>query len=176
MSGSSRARFVIHVEGEPVEVELDAEGGASVGDARYQVTPTGDGRIIVRRADSSTQHVITIAGSPRPAFAHVDGKAARVEVQSAAEAALDAALGGGRAGAGSGQIKAPMPGRVVKLLVAVGDTVEVDAPVVIVEAMKMENELAAPVAGTVKEIHAAAGDAVDAGAMLLTIEAPEDDA
>jgi biotin carboxyl carrier protein len=68
-------------------------------------------------------------------------------------------------------VKAPMPGRVVKLLVAVGDRVAAGQPVIVVEAMKMENELRAPAGGAVTEVRATAGLAVEAGAVLIVIGA-----
>ena len=73
-------------------------------------------------------------------------------------------------GAGPTRIASPMAGRVVKVLVAVGDAVAVRQGLVIVEAMKMENELRAPRAGTVREVHAREGGSVDTGAMLVVIE------
>ncbi|TAK17500.1 MAG: biotin/lipoyl-binding protein [Acidobacteria bacterium] len=63
-----------------------------------------------------------------------------------------------------------MPGRVVRLLVKVGDEVELRQGVVVVEAMKMENELGAPKAGRVKDIAVAEGQSVEAGRVLLVIE------
>jgi biotin carboxyl carrier protein len=66
-------------------------------------------------------------------------------------------------------IKAPMPGRVVRVLVAAGDRVKARQGVVVVEAMKMENELRAPRDGTVKDIAVAPGAAVESGAVLLVI-------
>ena len=83
----------------------------------------------------------------------------------------------GRGGADSGggahgeqAVLAPMPGRVVRVLVALGDEVAVRQPVVVVEAMKMENELRSPKAGRVKELNVAPGTSVDAGRVLLVIE------
>jgi biotin carboxyl carrier protein len=66
-------------------------------------------------------------------------------------------------------IKAPMPGRVVRVLVAAGDHVKARQGVVVVEAMKMENELRAPRDGTVKEVAVEPGAAVESGAVLLVI-------
>ena len=66
-------------------------------------------------------------------------------------------------------IKAPMPGRVVRLLVGIGDRVSARQGVVVVEAMKMENELRTPRGGIVKEIAAAPGAAVESGAVLLVV-------
>jgi biotin carboxyl carrier protein len=76
-------------------------------------------------------------------------------------------LGGGAA---EGVLSTSMPGRIVRLLVEVGQDVEAGQPLLIVEAMKMENEMKAPVAGRVEELMVAQGDAVEAGASLARIE------
>ena len=62
-----------------------------------------------------------------------------------------------------------MPGRIVKLLVAVGETVSAGRPALVIEAMKMENELACTQSGTVTRILVSAGDAVERGAPLIEI-------
>jgi biotin carboxyl carrier protein len=77
---------------------------------------------------------------------------------------------GGRSGSGPQRLVAPMPGKVVRVLVNTGDTVRARQPVVVVEAMKMENELRASRAGMVGEIHAREGMSVDAGALLIVIQ------
>ena len=76
----------------------------------------------------------------------------------------------GTAGSSDGAVRSPMPGKVVKILVAKGATVVRGQGVVVVEAMKMENELSAPRDGVVKEISVAEGQPVDGGALLLTLE------
>jgi len=74
-------------------------------------------------------------------------------------------------GVGRGaSVKSPMPGRVVRVLVAAGDRVGAGQPLVVVEAMKMENELRAPAAGVVTKVGVEAGAAVDTGAVLIVIE------
>jgi acetyl-CoA/propionyl-CoA carboxylase biotin carboxyl carrier protein len=80
--------------------------------------------------------------------------------------------GGGpvAAGGGSGAVAVPMQGTIVKVLVAVGDTVEVGQTVCVLEAMKMENAITAEVAGTVKEVRVAAGDSVGGGDVVVVIE------
>lgn len=67
------------------------------------------------------------------------------------------------------KLTAPMPGKIVKILVAVGDTVEAGRGVLVMEAMKMENELKAVRAGTIQEIRVREGQAVETGAVLLVI-------
>lgn len=71
---------------------------------------------------------------------------------------------------GSAEIKTAMPGKVVRVLVASGDTVAKGDGVIIVEAMKMQNEMKAPKDGTVREIKAAEGQTVNAGDVLVVIE------
>lgn len=80
-----------------------------------------------------------------------------------------AALHQGEACAASGTLASPMPGRLVKLLVAVGDAVTAGQPLCVVEAMKMQNELTAPAEGVVTSIGFKPGDQVAAGAVLLQI-------
>ncbi|MCY3560756.1 MAG: acetyl-CoA carboxylase biotin carboxylase subunit [bacterium] len=79
--------------------------------------------------------------------------------------------GGASAGRGDGEVRTPMQGTVVKVLVAVGDTVATGDPVVVLEAMKMENNLLAACNGTVREVRVAAGDLVGGGDLVVLIEA-----
>ena len=78
-----------------------------------------------------------------------------------------ASAAGARAPARGESIRAPIAGKVVKILVAVGDPVAPGSAVIVLEAMKMENELAAERGGTVSAIHKAAGQAVDTGDLLV---------
>jgi biotin carboxyl carrier protein len=73
-------------------------------------------------------------------------------------------------GTGPQRVVAPMPGKVVRVLVGPGDAVRARQPLVVVEAMKMENELRAARDGTVAEIHAREGTSVEAGALLVVIQ------
>ena len=75
----------------------------------------------------------------------------------------------GASAGGSGNVEVPMQGTIVKVLVAVGDAVEAGQAVVVLEAMKMENQIAAEKAGTVKEIKVKAGDTVGAGDVVVVI-------
>ena len=74
------------------------------------------------------------------------------------------------AGSGSGQVIVPMQGTIVKVLVAVGDVVEVGQSICLLEAMKMENAVAAEKDGVVKELRVTAGDSVGAGDVVAVIE------
>lgn len=76
----------------------------------------------------------------------------------------------GRNDQGAAQILAPMPGKVVKVLVELGAEVEAGAGIVVVEAMKMQNEMKAPKAGTVVKLDASPGMTVNTGEVLAVIE------
>ena len=77
---------------------------------------------------------------------------------------------GGGAGGGSGQIAVPMQGTIVKVLVEVGQAVEAGQSVVVLEAMKMENQIEADKSGTIKAINVKPGDTVGAGDVVVVIE------
>ena len=71
---------------------------------------------------------------------------------------------------GRQMVSVPMPGKIIAVLVAVGDAVEKGQGLVIVEAMKMENEVRSPISGEVKEIKVKPGDTVEGGALLVIVE------
>ena len=87
----------------------------------------------------------------------------------AAKKPARAAAAAGAAGGGSGDVTAPMQGTIVKILVEVGQAVEAGQAVVVLEAMKMENQITAEKSGTVKEIKVAAGATVGAGDVVVVI-------
>jgi acetyl-CoA/propionyl-CoA carboxylase biotin carboxyl carrier protein len=98
-----------------------------------------------------------------PAVAVAGAPAAKKKQRSAGS-------GGGGGAIASGSVEAPMQGTIVKVLVEVGQAVEVGAGIVVLEAMKMENQINAEKAGTVKEIKVTAGDTVGGGDILAVIE------
>ncbi|HEX3282064.1 MAG TPA: acetyl-CoA carboxylase biotin carboxyl carrier protein subunit [Pyrinomonadaceae bacterium] len=83
---------------------------------------------------------------------------------------LSSALGSAGHDHGSAEILSPMPGKIVRVLVEVGAKVEAGAGIIVVEAMKMQNEMKAPKAGVVVSINAEAGATVNAGDVLAVIE------
>ena len=99
------------------------------------------------------------------------GERFEVEVQDDRSRQIEALTGQGRKAAVGGVVKAPMPGLVVRVEVSEGQVVEVGEGLVVVEAMKMENELRASHAGVVEQIHVSAGQRVEKGAPLVTLSA-----
>jgi biotin carboxyl carrier protein len=74
---------------------------------------------------------------------------------------------------GPGTVQAPLPGLVLELKVKEGDSIQAGQPLVVMEAMKMENVVPAPHTGTVRRIHVAAGDSVGEGDPLVDVARPE---
>ena len=82
---------------------------------------------------------------------------------------------GGTAPTGTQTIRAQMPGKVVKLLVALGASVDAEGGLLILEAMKMENEIKSPIAGVVSELAVGEGDSVETDQLLCVVDPPEGD-
>ena len=127
--------------------------------------------------------LVVVDGRPRVVTVERNGKSARVwvdgapvEVEIRTEADLLVERFGLDAGdtAAEREVRAPMPGLVLRVLAEPGQAVEAGAGLVVLEAMKMENELTAPAAGVVAAVHAAAGDAVGKNDLLLELEPPAD--
>jgi pyruvate carboxylase subunit B len=98
---------------------------------------------------------------------HVDGRRFAVEVVDERTRSINEMTGGSQAVRGPKPVRAPMPGLIVRIEVAEGDTVGTGQGIVIVEAMKMENELKADGGGVVSRIHVVAGQTVDKGTVLV---------
>jgi biotin carboxyl carrier protein len=111
---------------------------------------------------------LTLDGSPPDFKAVATGYRGRANVES--ERTRSASQANPRPAAASVPVvRSPMPGRIVRVLVAKGATVSPGQGLVVVEAMKMENEVRAAAAGTVVEVHVVPGDAVEASAKLVTL-------
>jgi pyruvate carboxylase subunit B len=82
------------------------------------------------------------------------------------------ATGGRRGGGHAAALKSVMPGVVREIRIVAGDTVQAGQPLLILEAMKMENEIRAPAEGVVEKVHVEPGTAVEKGALLVTLAPP----
>ena len=146
-------RLTVRLDGQPVSVEAAALAGG-----RWSLRLPGSGRhhevVIISRPEAGTFEAL------------VDGLSVPVRVSTGMAVAKKA----GAHGEGPDRVTAPMPGKVVKLLVGAGDQVTARQGVVVVEAMKMENELRAGRAGVVREVLVTEGASVEAGTPLLVIE------
>ena len=111
---------------------------------------------------------LTTEGQPPELGAIASGHRSYVRVESERQRAASAAKKGGGA-ANEKLVKSPMPGRVIKMLVAKGDEVALGQTLCVVEAMKMENEVKAKAACTIAEVHVKEGATVESGAKLITL-------
>ena len=166
-------RYSVTVAGQARTVELEPkENGAwrVVVDGKertLEVRPSNGG---VSWIDGTTVVQALVDGAlPRPTVT-LRRQVIPVEIADAREAAL-AAVGKGRAqAAGPLTVRAPIPGRVARVMVKAGDAVTGGKGLVVLEAMKMENEIKAPRDGVVKSVGCSEGAAVEAGQTLVVVE------
>ena len=166
-------RYFVTVEGRTFEI--DPGGGALTVDGR----PVGaDLRAIPGSAlrhlivDGRSVPVIVEEGDePASWSVRVAGRRFDVEVLDERARAIREVTGSSRSAQGPRPVRAPMPGLVVRLEVEVGEAVAAGQGIVIVEAMKMENELKADAAGIVSKIHTEPGHVVEKGTILVEFDA-----
>jgi biotin carboxyl carrier protein len=123
--------------------------------------------VLSLRVDGRAWRVVLEDDANEPAV-HVGG--ARVAYRVDDPRSLKTRRGRAAGTDGPRAIKASMPGRVVRVLVQKGDAVEAHQGVVVIEAMKMQNELKSPKAGKVAELRVGPGDTVAAGDVLAIVE------
>ena len=163
--------FAVKIDGKERTVEIDA-GKVRVDGVDLGVTieEAGSGLLVLR--DGVEQTIAQVDGQAPKLTVEIrrpgaDPVVLAAEVTDARKAEADAAKTAHAAGPAT--LRSPIPGRVAKLLARPGDQVAAGQTVVVLEAMKMENELRAPRAGTVSEVRCAEGAPVEAGQDLATI-------
>ncbi|MBZ0263621.1 biotin/lipoyl-binding protein [bacterium] len=116
-------------------------------------------------------YLLAIDGNDSPGNyrIHMMGYDYEAEVVSAREAYLRDFVRAAGVGKSEGVVKAPMPGKIVKLHVNEGDDVAKNKGIMVMEAMKMENEIRSPIAGKVSRFHVQSGDTVEKGQILFEI-------
>ncbi len=144
VDGVSAVAHAVELEGTPVRV-------VTIGDAVH--------RVLVRRGSSRGRYTLWL-----------DGFRYEVEALDDRTRAIRELSGAASGPAGPAPLVAPMPGMIVRIAVQAGDVVHAGQGLVVMEAMKMENELRATSAGTVKSVLATVGSAVEKGAILLELE------
>lgn len=162
-------KFTVTLDGQPFIVEI--EGVTALG-RRLTVIVNGETLTLNLPDPEATLEAIewmVVNGRPYEFVSDPDlhwlrasGGLHRLEVR-------DMAAGTVRPHSGDGRVKAPIPGLIARVLVAAGETVEAGAPVIVLEAMKMENEIRAPFSGRVVAIHVTPGQSVIRNEVLVEI-------
>ena len=146
----------------------------SLGDGRYQVSIDGTVRTVDSRRTGAAgfslliDHAATevsVVARGDTYLVDVGGRAHRVRLLDARRARAE-----GTRGIGEREVRAAMPGKVVAVLVATGAAVTRGQGILVIEAMKMENEVVAPRDGTVQELRVKSGQTVEAGELLAIVE------
>jgi biotin carboxyl carrier protein len=172
--GSGVKAVTVVRKGALLHVEVD--GRVHVVDAR-RVGENGISMLVRAGTDGVPVRSVDAALAAKSANGdydvHLDGRTVSVDIRPSTRLSSQGpsgSLGGPSKTAGPQRVTSPMPGKIVKVLVKAGDEVKARQGLVVVEAMKMENELRAGRDGRVREVMAVEGRSVDAGAVLLVVE------
>jgi acetyl-CoA/propionyl-CoA carboxylase biotin carboxyl carrier protein len=161
--------YEFRVEGSDTVVTLEPSGRgwvAQVGDYRWTVAHWQPGHMLLDEG-RSVRYGYSWDTSQRRGQVTLSGRPVQVERPAVRGQA------GRSGGASTGRVKAPMNGQVVKVDKKVGEHVRAGEVVVVLEAMKMENEVTSPVEGTLESIHVRPGQAVAAGEPLFAVKPTE---
>jgi len=167
-------KYLATLDGAEHELEIEETSGHSyavrVGTQRFEIDlrRVGTGSFSILVGERAFDFDVTQQGD-ETAVASRTG-VYRVSLIDERRRAMRAAAGATRHISGPAELRAMMPGRVVKVLVKAGDEVETNQGVLVVEAMKMENEIKAPKAGRVVDVKVAEGQTVEKGVVMAVIE------
>jgi len=165
-------KYVVLIDGQAIEVEVDGERVTIAGQtysASLNVIPGTPLRQLLLDGRPLTLSVEPL-GRGRWALAP-GGERLEVEVLDERTRHIRSLTGGGDQRRAAAVLKAPMPGLVVRVQAKAGDAIIAGAGLIVLEAMKMENELKAASAGTVKAVRVTPGEAVEKGQVLVEFEA-----
>ena len=166
-------QFKSDINGKEFSIELnDNITEATVNGTTYpvEVLSQDSGRLLVR-SGTRTFKIDNIDVNNKNVAFSLNGTYLEAEVKNEQDLLLEKLGFQADAISTSGSVNAPMPGKILELLVSEGDEVEEHQPVLILEAMKMENELKSQVKGAVSKLHITEGDNVEKNQILLEIEA-----
>ena len=165
-------KYFVNVGGREIELSLDGDQveveGATL---RASIADVAGTPVRMLTIGDEVHRIVVRPGATRGSYVlWVDGYRHEVEALDERRRAIRELAGQSAEAAGPTPLRAPMPGMIVRIHVQVGDVVQMGQGLVVMEAMKMENELRAPVGATVKAVHAQVGTAVEKGALLLELE------
>jgi len=165
-------KYFVSVGGREIELSFDGDeievGGSTL---RASVADVAGTPVRMLTIGDEVHRIVVRPGATRGAYVlWVDGYRHEVEALDERMRAIRALAGQSATATGPAPLLAPMPGMIVRISVQAGDVVQAGQGLVVMEAMKMENELRASVAATVKAVHTQVGTAVEKGALLLELE------
>ncbi len=165
-------KYFVRIGDEEHEVVLDAEGvhldGVDVG---ASVVPIDGTPVRMVTIGDEVHRVVIRPGMGRGSYTlWLDGYRFDVEALDERTRAIRERAGVGAKASGPAPLVAPMPGLIVRVNAQVGDAVQPGLGLVVMEAMKMENELRAQAAGRVKSVLVTPGTAVEKGTILIELE------
>jgi biotin carboxyl carrier protein len=165
-------KYFVRINDDRHEVTLDGEGVHVDGeDVAAQVMSVDGTPVRMVTIGDEVHRVVVRPGATRGEYTlWLDGWRFEVEALDERTQAIRDLSGAAAGPSGPAPLKAPMPGLIVRVSVQVGDQVQAGQGIVVMEAMKMENELRATAAGKVKSILATPGTAVEKGALLVELE------
>lgn len=155
-------RFHLSHGSDEIVADVSGDGLVTIDGRVYHVTPAGPGRYRVT-TESGHGRLVAVAGPAHACWIASDGRVEELTVDASPRRAA------GARGAEAG-MTAPMPATVVKVMVAPGDPVTAGAPVVVLEAMKMELTIRASKDGVVRAVSCTVGEIVAPGATLVEID------
>jgi pyruvate carboxylase subunit B len=165
-------KYVVEVGGRVLEVELDGERVRVDGvDHTAQLAEVPGTPIALLTVGDVVHRIAVSRGGERGRYRlSIDGRRYEVEALDERTRAIRALSAATAAPAGPAPLVAPMPGLIVRVNVAPGDAVQAGQGLVVMEAMKMENELRAGAAGVVTAVRVTPGTAVERGAVLVELK------
>jgi biotin carboxyl carrier protein len=165
-------RYVVTLDGERRTVDVDGDQIVVDGQRVTARLVDIDGTpVSLLTVGEQVYRLVTRRGAVRGEYVlSLDGRRFDVEALDERMRAIRDMTAASAAAAGPSPLVAPMPGLIVRVNVALGDVVQAGQGLVVMEAMKMENELRTQMAGTVRAVHAGPGTAVEKGAVLIELE------
>jgi biotin carboxyl carrier protein len=166
-------KYVVELNGQRKTVSLEADGVAYEGGraARAELSDIEASPVRVLKIGTRVYRVVTEKKQGRGRYSlWVDGYRFEVEALDERTRSIRDLSAANAAPGGPAPVLAPMPGLIVRVNVSVGDVVEAGQGVIVMEAMKMENELRATSSGRVRSVEVGPGTAVEKGTLLVALE------
>ncbi len=155
--------------GNEITIETDSSGRITSGEESFEFEKDFSGENEFHALVNGEKKTFFVARDRDAVYVFLDGRQYILEETDSS----GYGNGGTGGGAGGNSVSSPMPGTVIKINCSVGDEVEENDTLVIVEAMKMENNLRSPATGKVSKVNYSEGDLVEAGAPIVEIQPEE---